>query len=133
MLRIEVLCSLCCVLKHIYNRRLHTKKTHNLYTKPARLQQTCSKLVELLEQACCKIYSHGFFPAVDKLLQACSRLATSLMDSINTAFLQVVPTTCYQAASQLHVNKLLVTNLVQLGKITPLLQLVHRLVANTSC
>ena len=54
-----------------------------------------------LGQACCKIYSHCLFQLVDKLLQTCSRLATSLMNSI--ALLQV--TTCQQIVS----NKLATT------------------------
>ena len=72
---------------------------------------------------------------VDKLLQAFTRLATSLMNS--RALLQVVPTTCYRAASQQLVNKLCVTNLVQLDKITALLQTCwqacYKLVASTTC
>ena len=48
----------------------------------------------------------------------------------STNFLQVVPTTCYRAASQELVNKLRVTNSVQLDKITALLQLVDKLVTS---
>ena len=72
----------------------YTRKNAQLVTN---LQQTCSKLVaRFIRTACSQL--------VDKLLQACSRLATSLMNS--TALLQVVPTTCYRAASQQLVNKL---------------------------
>ena len=51
----------------------------------------------------------------------------------STALLQVVttfPTTCYRAASQQLVNKLWVTNLLQLDKTTALLQLVDKLVTS---
>ena len=48
----------------------------------------------------------------------------------STALLQVVPTTCYRAASHQLVNMLWVTNLVQLDKITALLQLVDKLVTS---
>ena len=44
--------------------------------------------------------------------------------------IEVVPTTCYRAASQQLVNMLWVTNLVQLDKITALLQLVDKLVTS---
>ena len=75
-------------------------------------QQTCYKLDELnsLVTSCS-----------NNLLSCCksttcqqvvsNKLATSLMNS--TALLQVVPTTCYRAASQQVVNKLWVTNLLQ--------------------
>ena len=102
----------CCNLRVLV--AVYTRKNAQLVTN---LQQTCSKLVgtsllqDFIRTACSLI--------VDKLLQACGRLATSLMNS--TALLQVIPTTCYRAVSQQLVNKLWVTNLVQLDKITALL------------
>ena len=69
----------------------YTRKNAQLVTN---LQQTCSKLCwNNLLTGCART---GCPKLVDKLLQACSRLATSLMNS--TALLQVVPTTCYRAA-----------------------------------
>ena len=44
--------------------------------------------------------------------------------------IQAVPTACYRAASQQLVNMLRVTDLVQLDKITALLQLVDKLVTS---
>jgi hypothetical protein len=44
--------------------------------------------------------------------------------------LQVVPTTCYRPAIQQLVNKLWVTTLWQLDKITALLQLVDKLASS---
>ena len=73
----------------------YTRKNAQLVTN---LQLTCIKLVgtSLLQDLFALL-----LPSLltnDKLIQACSRLATSLMNS--TALLQVVPTTCYRAASQ---------------------------------
>ena len=107
-----------------HNRPLdwYTRKNAQLVIN---LQQTCSKSVGT---TCWQDVLALVVPSLlTRLLQACSRLAyTSLMNS--TALLQVVPTTCYRAASQQLVNKLWVTNLIQLDKITALLQLVDKLV-----
>ena len=97
---------------------------------------TCM-LASLLQQLVDRMCSHWLSPKlVDKLLQACSRLATSSMNSTALS-IQVVPTTCYRAASQQLVNKLWVTNLAQLDKITALLQTCwqacYKLVASTTC
>ena len=104
------------------------EKTHNLY-------QTCNRLVatSLLQDlfallACSQL--------VDKLLQACSRLATSLMNS--TALLQVVPTTCYRPASQQLVSNKLGTRWRNDSIATTCWHACYKhrgckLVANTTC
>jgi hypothetical protein len=48
-------------------------------------------------------------------------------DLLLTSLLQVVPTTCYKSANQQLVPSLLTTSLLQLDKITSLLQLVNKL------
>ena len=99
--------------------------------KPAAdLQQACfNKLVaRFIRTVCCS-------QLVDKLLQACSRLATSLN---STALLQVVPTICYWAASQQLVNWQVVSS--KLGTTwqnnstaTSCWQTCYKLVVNTTC
>ena len=48
-------------------------------------------------------------------------------DLLLTSLLQVVPTTCYKSANQQLVASLLTTSLLQLDKITSLLQIVNKL------
>ena len=74
-------------------------------------------LQQLVDRMCSHWLSQACWQVATSLQQTCY---TGLMNS--TALLQVVPTTCYQAASQQLVNKLWVTNLLQLDKITALLQ-----------
>ena len=90
-------------------------KTHNLW-------QTCSRLAaSLLQQFVDKMCSHWLSQAC---WQGCYKPAADLLQAWWTQqpCYKFVPTTCYRAASQQLANKLWVTNLVQLDKITALLQ-----------
>ena len=102
--------------RHLCLHEVYTRKNAQLVTN---LQHTCSKSAHsgLLHQLVC--WQDVPALVVPSLLTSCYKpvadsLYTSLMNS--TALLQVVPTTCYRAASQQLVNKLWVTNLVQLDK-----------------
>ena len=110
----------------------YTRKKRTTCNKPAAdLQQVCwNKLVaRFIRTACSQL--------VDKLLQACSRLATSSINS--TALLHwVVPTTCYRAA----INNLSTTEVVsnklgttwQINSIaTTCWQACYKFVASTTC
>ena len=95
----------------------YTRKNAQLVTN---LQQTCSKSVAT---TCWQDVLALVVPSLlTRLLQACSRLATSLMNP--TALLQVCSNNLLSGLqlNQQLVNKLWVTNLVQLDKITALLQ-----------
>jgi hypothetical protein len=72
----------------------------------------------LFQQLVNRMCLHCLFPT-------CWQLAKRLLSS--TDLLQAVPTTCYRPAIQQFVNKLWVTTLYQLDKITALLQLVDKL------
>jgi hypothetical protein len=107
----------------------------NTHVKTHKLWQICSRLVAMLfQQLVNRMCSHCLFPAcwqvVNGLLTTCYKVVelnrlTRLLNS--TDLLQVVPTTCYRPAIQHVVNKLWVTTLWQLDKITALLQLVDKL------
>ena len=91
------------------------------------LQQTCSKSAQQLVDRMC---SHWLSQAC---WQGCYKPAADLLQAWWTQqpCYKFVPTTCYRAASQQLVNKLWVTNLVQLDKITALLyKLVDKLVTS---
>ena len=108
----------------------NTRKNAQLVTS---LQQTCiASLHNNLLTGCART---GCPKLVDKLLQACSRLAQAWWTQ--QPCYKFVTTTCYRAASQQLVNTLWVTNLVQLDKITALLQTCwqacYKLVASTTC
>ena len=116
----------CNEYTHVKNAQLVTN-----------LQKTCSK------SAATTCWQDVLALVVPSLLTSCYK-ATSLqqtcykLDELNSLVtIQVVPTTCYQVASQQLVNKLWVTNLVQLDKITALLQTFwqacYKLVASTTC
>ena len=112
-----------------FSRTTHVK-THNL-------SQTCSRLVaSLLQQLLGRMCSHWLSQAC---WQGCYKPAADLLQAWWTQqpCYKFVPTTCYWAASQQLVNKLWVTNLVQLDKITALLrtcwQACYKLVASTTC
>ena len=108
----------------------YTRKNAQLVTN---LQQTCSKSVAT---TCWQDVLALVVPSLlTRLLQACSRLATSLMNT--TALLQVCSNNLLSGCNQQLVNKLWVTNLVQLDKITALLQTCwqacYKLLASTTC
>ena len=114
------------VLPCVQSFQSYTRKNAQLVTN---LQQTCSKLVgtSLLQDL--------FALLVPSLLTSCYKSAADLLQAWWTQqpCYKFVPTTCYRAASQQLVNMLWVTDLVQLDKITALLQLVEKLVASTTC
>ena len=87
---------------------------------------SCQQVVATdLLQVCCRFVTSCAFLRV--FSQACWQVATSLqqtcykLDELNS-LVTSCGTTCYRAASQQLVNKLWVRNLVQLDKITALLQ-----------
>ena len=101
----------------------YTRKNAQLVTI---LQQTCSKLVET------NLLQDLFALLVPGLLKSFLQQTCYKLDELNS----LVASCCnnvYRAASQQLVNKLWVTHLVQLDKMTALLQLVDKLVANTTC
>ena len=125
----------CCTwslldLQEGHSFAVYTRKNAQLVTN---LHQTCSKSVAT---TCWQDVLALVVPSLlTRLLQACSRLATSLMNS--TALLQVCSNNLLSGCNQQLVNKLWVTNLVQLDKITALLQTCwqacYKLVASTTC
>ena len=112
------------VLPCVQSFQSYTRKNVQLVTN---LQQTCSKLVgtSLLQDL--------FALFIPSLLRSCYKSAADLLQAWWTqqpCLHKFVPTTCYHAASQQLVNMLWVTNLVQLDKITALLELVDKLVTS---
>ena len=100
---------------------VHAKKNAQLVTN---LQQTCSKLVRI------SLLQDLFALVAPSLLTSCYKPAADLLQAWWTR------QPCYKLFQQLviglQVNKLWVTNLVQLDKITALLQLVDMLVMRSS-
>ena len=111
------------VLPCVQSFQSYTRKNAQLVTN---LQQTCSKLVGT------SLLRDLFALFVPSLLTSCYKSAADLLQAWWTQqpCYKFVPTACYRAASQQLVNMLWVTNLVQLDKITALLQLVDKLVTS---
>ena len=118
------------VLPCVQSFQSYTRKNAQLVTN---LQQTCSKLVGI------SLLQDLFALFVPSLLTSCYKSAADLLQAWWTQqpCYKFVPTTCYRAASQQLVNMLWVANLVQLDKITALLQTCwqacYKLIASTTC